>query len=97
MNYYKLFPESNYRIKDYRIKDYRIKEIYFILLKQYTINQKNIKSIKKNKDDEKTTIKCFFCGHDKLRSPYSQPSARARWKYYKVCNKCNKCSKMEGL
>ena len=51
MNYYKLFPESNYRMKDYRIK-----EIYFILLKQYTINQKNIKSIKKNKDDEKTTI-----------------------------------------
>ena len=95
MNYYKLFPESNYRMKDYRIK-----EIYFILLKQYTINQKNIKSIKKNKDDEKTTIKCFFCGHDKLRSlknNHSHPSARARWKYYKVCNKCNKCSKMEGL
>ena len=36
--------------------------------KKYKINQKNIKSIKKNKDDEKTTIKCFFCGHDKLRS-----------------------------
>ena len=35
MNYYKLFPESNYRMKYYRIK-----EIYFILLKQYTINQK---------------------------------------------------------
>ena len=73
MNYYKLFPDSNYRMKDYRIK-----EIYFILLKQYTINQKNIKSIKKNKDDEKTTMKCFFCGHDKLRSPHKHPSARAR-------------------
>ena len=67
------------------LQNYRIKEIYFILLKQYTINQKNIKSIKKNKDDEKTTMKCFFCGHDKLRSPHKHPCAR--WKYYKICNK----------
>ena len=66
-------------------------------VKQYTINQKNIKSIKKNKHDEKTTMKCFFCGHDKLRSPHKHPCARARWKYYKICNKCNKGSKMEGL
>lgn len=90
----KLFRESNLKLETDEFNDllqksinYRIKENIFILLKQYTLIQKT----NKNKDEKKNiTIKCYYCGHDKLKSLHKRGVCRSRWYYHKQCIKCNK-------
>ena len=90
----KSFSESNLKLGFNDLLqeslNYRIKENFFILLKQYALIQKTNKkyqsSIKKN-----ITIKCYYCGHDKLKSLHKRGVSRSRWYYHRKCIKCNKC------
>lgn len=76
----------------YKLINDRIKQNFFILLKNYVYFQKK----NKNKDEKKNikstnlNIKCYYCGHDKLKSMYRRGGS-TRWYYLKKCIKCNKC------